>query len=228
MVEANQILTDFMINNYLAKNLTDKQLNTSLQLLDAKNKSLAESQGLTKLNQLIRYDSVQTTVAADLDRLFEKQATELGREMDRFLDQIGGQDNKNRYSQGVEEKVSPTFKALVESKMKPGFCTITMGGVFADKKELDLRKAPDYASLRPLVFCDEATIQTILTSPLYQNQVKATAADYVPPSRGKMYKPETFSNHFILVAVNNVRTAVSLSIREPNMMAELAGTTLSQ
>jgi hypothetical protein len=200
-VEGDLVLVDAMLLVHAALNLSPTDLNTAtaepgVRLIDLPR--FAELSAIPQ--QSPEADAINLSLEARWKRLQAISDSLLTRSMTPGA-------LKARYAQGVYTPSNHILRLIAEQALDPGFCSITMGALYQRESDVPLDRLP-YQELRPLLLCDEATIQAILTNESYQRESRTVGA---------------YGQRFILMQVPTRRGTMAMSIREPRIMRELTG-----
>ena len=125
-------------------------------------------------------------------------------------------DSKIRRKRSQDSLEHPILKAL-DAPLSDGMCTTTMGG-FPAANDLGMRP-PVYEELRVFVFCNEKTIQTLITNQNFQESVRKAHQEGIENS---------FIGKYFFIAAESMRQAMKLSILEPGLFPEYVKKVIAQ
>jgi hypothetical protein len=215
VVDPNTLIVDYATVLLLAKELKKEDVYEKVSNhFNTKDTAFLTSLGIEKLIDMDEYsrfvdlpDNGEKTRQSDL---YMKRSEKIGEiAFRRIRSQFKTFSYINRYGTGAKKESPETpLKKIMEMPLKHGFCGIVMGALYGTYSEIDLDKAPDYSALRPIVICSKDTIETIIGSSIYQNHILTN---------------HPFASRFVFMESKNVRSMILTSIREPGLMAELAG-----
>jgi hypothetical protein len=216
-VDGNMMLIDFATLLHLAENLTSQMINEPVEkILNGELLKAASSRKISKMTDFALFDHLQQLTSAtaeknNLETILEKQSEHIGKTADDFIaKKFALGQYKARYLTNVfrDGKKDYPLTITLDRPLAPGFCTITMAVLALKSNELNLERAPDYKSLRPVVFCSGSMVRSLLKSNLYRRHLR---------------EENPFASRFVLATVSASRGSMSPSIREPGMMSELVG-----
>lgn len=209
-VEAEQVLVDFIVMVRFAGTMTPELLGKLspadvISQLDPSKNRLVDVPVYNSLAEVPRAEGE----VKNIDAALAKRTALINSESDAFIAKpFGPGVYKARYLSGVYENAPTLLKQVAEAPMPQGFCTITMAMIAATEQDIPLDKAPDYSQLHPTVFCNRSTIDKILGQPQFREDLQAESPQL---------------KRYLFLAAKNIRTALAMSIREPNMMQEFKG-----
>jgi hypothetical protein len=216
-VDGKKMMIDFSTILHLAQKINLQMLEAHPEaFLKEEFAAAARQQGMNRVSDFPIFKNEkdvprESADAKRLDSILDMQSKYIGEQSDHIIAKdfaLG--DYKARFSKNVYRGGHANYPLTrtLETPLSFGFCTITMARMYLNSAQLNLEHAPDYNTLRPLVFCSKETVQAILSSPLYRQHVR----DAHP-----------FARRYILATVKASRGSMSPSIREPGMMQELIG-----
>lgn len=216
-VDGNLMLIDFATLMHLAQHLTAEMINEPVEkFLEGEILKLAKSKSILKVTDFALFNDLKKMSASNpeansLDRILEKQSNLIGKTADDFVAKhfaLG--QYKARYVTNVFRggKQDYPLTVTLNQPLADGFCTITMAALGLSPNELTLERAPDYKTLRPVVFCSGTMVRTLLKSSLYRRHLR---------------EANPHASRYVLATVRASRGSISPSIREPGMMSELIG-----
>lgn len=216
LINPDTLLTDASSTFLIAKHLTRSDIDSTINTggFSEENTKFLNERNILKLSDLSEYEGIssipdESTSESKLLHLLLKlrsiTTTQITKA--RLRTTIPAHEYSDRYKIGVS-KDSPdsSHKSILESPMANGFCTVAMASILTEVSDSDLSVAPDYSTMRTVVFCNKETIETIISNKEYQNHVQS----------GHKY-----ASRFLFAVTPNIRGAVGPSVREPGLMAEL-------
>lgn len=215
--DPNLMLVDYAKIALLANSLTLEDIYTDINTISKNSKDLEtiENGNLKYLIDLPEYSSMEESKQENEEMtkaysdLLKRQSDAIAKvAIQRINSKMSTKAQLTRYSRGVlKDSSTSVLKTIMERQIPEGFCTITMGEIHQKFESIDLDTPPSYEKLRPLVLCSEETIKKIISSKLYQNDIESGAP---------------FASRFVFLVPKTIRSAITMSIREPGLMAELA------
>lgn len=208
------LLTEYAKIMLLANSLTREDLTGALSTENIRwtsnERHMVEKKGITSALDFIEDEQKQdrdSAYAKQFSGIFKKQAELVTKVSKARITSVSNANFLQRYFRKVEKDSSDSpLKAAVDKRMQRGFCTATMGEVHTSRDTVDRYIPPRYENLRLIVICDRSTIEKIISSSAYQEDIRS----------GKRYADKIF-----FAATKSTRSAITMSIREPGLMTEL-------
>lgn len=208
LLDGNYIFYYFANTLLLARYITRDLINLPIsKVLPSKYIPLAKKYGLHTLGNILKQhdDDISEKEESRISKIFEIHGKKIVKISRSFLKKNLKPKSKWKYLNREALHNGPLFTVLNEP-LEDGFCSITMTELWSGPQLFE--KQLSYDKMRPIVLCNKRTVETILSSKLYQHHL----------SQGYPYV-----SRFILGVVKTVRGAISPSIREPWLMASLSG-----
>jgi hypothetical protein len=169
------------------------------------------------------------SILDDVPDVDDVDKVEILKRLGQWARAAGNTVNQRAYSEGKSEspwndriklptniETNSTLNTMLKENIDNGLCTITFSVLFDNQAALDANgdAKPAYEQARPVLACNKKTIEVILNSEAYQNDLKAEFGD--PNNDAPI-------SRFVLVTVTRYYDALNFGIREPTMFRTLSG-----